>query len=156
MGSDIAYPPVEYIVDGKAAGIDPDIAAALGKQLGVKFEFQNGKFAQLIIGLQSKRFNVVMSAMNDTKDRQNGFDSDTGKKVGNGKVGATAAMIFSADDGCDVGCDTGAPVSEDYQPGENDFNGSVKGVEIAIAAATENADHLVSPADAMRMALARQ
>ncbi|MFC9633628.1 ABC transporter substrate-binding protein [Streptomyces mirabilis] len=84
VGSDIAYPPVEYTQSGKAVGIDPDIADALGKQLGVKFEFQNGKFAQLIVGLQAKRFNMIMSAMNDTKDRQNGIDSDTGKKVGNG------------------------------------------------------------------------
>jgi len=84
VGSDIAYPPVEYMDNGKAVGIDPDIAAALGKQLGVDFDFQNGKFAQLIVGLQSNRFNVIMSAMNDTKDRQNGIDSDTGKKVGNG------------------------------------------------------------------------
>ena len=29
-----------------------------------------------------------------------------GKKVGEGKIAATAAMIFSADDGCDVGMDT--------------------------------------------------
>ncbi|WP_328448329.1 ABC transporter substrate-binding protein [Streptomyces sp. NBC_00386] len=84
VGSDIAYPPVEYIQSGKAVGIDPDIADALGKQLGVKFEFQNGKFDQLIVGLQSKRFNAIMSAMSDTKDRQNGVDSDTGKKAGNG------------------------------------------------------------------------
>ncbi|MFB7247817.1 atrA protein [Streptomyces populi] len=84
IGSDIAYPPVEYMESGKAVGIDPDIADALGKQLGVKFEFQNGKFDQLIVGLQSKRFNAVMSAMSDTKDRQNGIDSDTGKKAGNG------------------------------------------------------------------------
>ncbi|MFF3885257.1 ABC transporter substrate-binding protein [Streptomyces sp. NPDC001914] len=84
VGSDIAYPPVEYMESGKAVGIDPDIADALGKQLGVKFEFQNGKFDQLIVGLQSKRFNAVMSAMSDTKDRQNGIDSDTGKKAGNG------------------------------------------------------------------------
>ncbi|WP_405882418.1 ABC transporter substrate-binding protein [Streptomyces sp. NBC_01136] len=84
VGSDIAYPPVEYMESGKAVGIDPDIADALGKQLGVKVDFQNGKFAQLIVGLQAKRFNMIMSAMNDTKDRQNGIDSDTGKKVGNG------------------------------------------------------------------------
>ncbi|WP_371669176.1 ABC transporter substrate-binding protein [Streptomyces sp. NBC_00289] len=84
VGSDIAYPPVEYMESGKAVGIDPDIADALGKQLGVKFDFQNGKFDQLIVGLQSKRFNVIMSAMNDTKDRQEGVDSDTGKKVGDG------------------------------------------------------------------------
>jgi polar amino acid transport system substrate-binding protein len=84
VGSDISYAPVEFMQDGKAAGIDPDIADALGKQLGVRFEFQNGKFDQLIVGLQAKRFNMIMSAMNDTKDRQNGIDSDTGKKVGNG------------------------------------------------------------------------
>ncbi|MFF4896781.1 ABC transporter substrate-binding protein [Streptomyces sp. NPDC001068] len=84
VGSDIAYPPVEYMEGGKAVGVDPDVADALGKQLGVRFDFQNGKFAQLIVGLQSKRFDMVMSAMNDTKDRQNGIDSDTGKKVGNG------------------------------------------------------------------------
>ncbi|GAA3219074.1 ABC transporter substrate-binding protein [Streptomyces thermocoprophilus] len=84
VGSDIAYPPVEFMQSGKATGIDPDIADALGKQLGVKFDFQNGKFDQLIVGLQSNRFNVIMSAMNDTKDRQEGVDSDTGKKVGKG------------------------------------------------------------------------
>jgi arylsulfatase len=65
-------------------------------------------------------------------------------------------MIFSADDGCDVGCDTGAPVSEDYGPHGNEFTGLVKGVEIAIAAASVDADHLVSPMEAVRIALARQ
>ncbi|HEY1980548.1 MAG TPA: arylsulfatase [Xanthobacteraceae bacterium] len=79
-----------------------------------------------------------------------------GKQVGTGKVGATAAMVFSADDGCDVGCDSGSPVSEDYGPRGNEFSGVVKGVEIAIAAAAESSDHLVSPAEAIRIALARQ
>lgn len=84
VGSDISYAPVEYIKDGKAVGIDPDIADALGKQLGVKFDFQNGKFDNLIVGLQAKRFQVIMSAMSDTKDRENGVDSGTGKTVGKG------------------------------------------------------------------------
>ena len=84
VGSDIAYPPVESMQNGKAVGIDPDIADALGKQLGVRFEFQPNKFDNLIVGLQAKRYQVIMSAMSDTKDRQNGIDSNTGKKVGNG------------------------------------------------------------------------
>ena len=84
VGSDIAYPPVEYMQGGKAVGIDPDIAEALGKQLGVKLQFENGKFDSLIVGLQANRYNVIMSAMNDTKDRQNGVNSDTGKKAGTG------------------------------------------------------------------------
>jgi arylsulfatase A-like enzyme len=79
-----------------------------------------------------------------------------GKKVGEGDVGATLAMIFSADDGCDVGEDTGAPVSPDYGPHGNAFNGQIKGVQLAIADAAENAAHLVSPADAIRLAMARQ
>jgi arylsulfatase A-like enzyme len=79
-----------------------------------------------------------------------------GKKAGEGKVPATAAMVFSADDGCDVGEDTGAPVSEDYGPHGNAFTGHVKGVQIAIAAAAEATGHRVSPEEAIRVAMARQ
>ena len=79
-----------------------------------------------------------------------------GKKVGEGKVAATAAMIFSADDGCDVGVDTGSPVSPDYGSRGNEFTGRVKGVQFAIAEAAVSADHLVSPEEAVRIAMARQ
>jgi len=79
-----------------------------------------------------------------------------GKQVGEGTVPMTLAMVFSADDGCDVGEDSGAPVSPDYGPRGNAFNGRVKGVQIAIADAAGNADHLVSPAEAIRIAMARQ
>jgi len=85
VGSDIAYAPVEFKDDaGKTVGIDPDLADAMGKQLGVKFEFENGTFDTLLGGLRSKRYDIAMSAMTDTKDRQEGVDSDTGKKVGEG------------------------------------------------------------------------
>ncbi|GAA0471069.1 ABC transporter substrate-binding protein [Streptomyces stramineus] len=84
VGSDIAYPPVEFKKNGKVVGIDPDIAAALGKELGVRFEFNNGTFDSLLIGLRSKRYDMAMSAMTDTKDRQEGKDSKTGKKVTDG------------------------------------------------------------------------
>jgi len=79
-----------------------------------------------------------------------------GKKAGDGKIGATAAMIFSADDGCDVGVDTAAPVSPDYEAQGNEFSGRVKGVQLAIAADAVSVDHLVSPEDAIRIAMARQ
>jgi arylsulfatase len=79
-----------------------------------------------------------------------------GKKVGEGKVAATAAMIFSADDGCDVGVDTGAPVSPDYGPRGNEFSGHIKGVQLAIGGDAESVDGLVSPEEAIRIAMARQ
>ncbi|MCF3962697.1 ABC transporter substrate-binding protein [Streptomyces fuscigenes] len=83
VGSDIAYAPVEFTdKSGKTAGMDPDIGAALGRQLGVKVNFQNGTFDSLVTGLRAKRYDMIMSAMTDTKDRQNGIED--GKKVGAG------------------------------------------------------------------------
>jgi len=79
-----------------------------------------------------------------------------GKPVGDGTVPMTQAMVFSADDGCDVGVDSGAPVSPDYGSRENAFTGVVKGVQLAIADAAENSDHLVSPEEAIHLAMARQ
>ncbi len=79
-----------------------------------------------------------------------------GQQDGEGEVGATLAMIFSADDGLDVGKDGGSAVSPDYKPGDNAFNGKVKGVQLAIDEAAEDLDHLLDPADVIRMAMARQ
>jgi arylsulfatase A-like enzyme len=79
-----------------------------------------------------------------------------GKKVGEGNIPATLPTVFSADDGCDVGEDSGAPVSPDYGCRDNGFNGTVKGVQLAIAEAAEAAEHLVKPEDAIRVAMARQ
>jgi arylsulfatase len=79
-----------------------------------------------------------------------------GKKVGEGDIPMTQAMVFSADDGLDVGEDTGAPVSPDYGPHGNAFNGEVKGVQLAIAEAAESADHAIDPKEAIRIAMARQ
>ncbi|MEV0275250.1 ABC transporter substrate-binding protein [Streptomyces sp. NPDC050610] len=84
VGSDIAYPPVEFKQEGQTVGIDPDVAAAIGKQLGVEFKFSNATFDTLLAGLRSKRYDVAMSAMTDNKDRQTGVDPDTKKKVGEG------------------------------------------------------------------------
>lgn len=79
-----------------------------------------------------------------------------GNKVGEGRVEATAMACFSADDGCDVGRDTGAPVSPEYAPANNAFNGEVKGIQLAIADVAQEADHIVEPEKAMAVAMARQ
>jgi arylsulfatase len=79
-----------------------------------------------------------------------------GKKAGEGDIGATLAIVFSADDGCDVGEDTGAPVSPEYGSQGNAFNGEIKGVLLSIADDPANSDHMVKAADAIRVALARQ
>ncbi|SDN24307.1 ABC transporter substrate-binding protein [Actinacidiphila guanduensis] len=83
VGTDASYAPMEQTQNGKIVGIDPDIADALSKQLGVRFEFTNGTFDGLITSLYAGRNDIVMSAMSDTKDRQQGVD-DKGKKTGHG------------------------------------------------------------------------
>lgn len=83
VGSDASYAPMEQTDSGRIVGIDPDIADALSKQLGVKFQFTNGQFDGLITSLYTGREDIVMSAMSDTKARQQGLD-DKGKKVGKG------------------------------------------------------------------------
>jgi hypothetical protein len=65
-------------------------------------------------------------------------------------------MLFSGDDGCDVGVDTGAPVSPDCGSRGNEFSGRVKGVQLAIAEDAVSLDHLVSPEEAVRIAIAQQ
>ncbi|RMI36525.1 ABC transporter substrate-binding protein [Streptomyces triticirhizae] len=77
VGSDIAYAPIEFIDENdEIAGIDPDIGAALGEVLGVDFVFENGTFDGLILGLNNGRHDVIMSAMTDTAERQQGISED--------------------------------------------------------------------------------
>jgi arylsulfatase len=79
-----------------------------------------------------------------------------GQAVGTGRVGATAAMIFSADDTCDVGVEGGSVVTDDYGPHGNAFSGEVNWVQIDLAAAAMDADHLITPEERLRVAMARQ
>ncbi|UGY93576.1 ABC transporter substrate-binding protein [Streptomyces gobiensis] len=77
VGSDIAYAPIEFYDEKKqVTGIDPDIAKAMGDVLGVEFKFANGTFDQLVLGMNTGRHDIVMSAMTDTKERQQGASED--------------------------------------------------------------------------------
>ena len=78
-----------------------------------------------------------------------------GEVVGKGTVAATAPMIFSADDTCDVGMEGGALVADDY-PDPNHFTGQISWVEIDVAEAAEDADHMIDPEERLRIAIARQ
>ncbi|HEX4730251.1 MAG TPA: hypothetical protein VH299_03225, partial [Solirubrobacterales bacterium] len=76
-------------------------------------------------------------------------------EVGDGELGATIPMLFSADETTDVGSDTGTPVSDDY-PRDSNFNGAIEWVQIDIDENSEDLDHLISPEERMRIAMARQ
>ena len=77
-----------------------------------------------------------------------------GQKVGSGRVEETHSLGFSADETCDVGKDAGSPVSPDYDPRGNEFNGEVNWVQIDLG--VEDYDHLISPEERVKFAMSRQ
>jgi arylsulfatase len=53
-----------------------------------------------------------------------------GKSVGSGKIAATEAAIFSADESAGVGIDPETPVSDSYNRASSEFTGSIDKVTI--------------------------
>jgi arylsulfatase len=76
--------------------------------------------------------------------------------VGAGRVEATVPLLFSADETADVGNDTGTPVTDDLAEGQAAFNGRIEWVQIDLDAAAEDVDHLITPEERYRVAMARQ
>ena len=79
-----------------------------------------------------------------------------GAEVGEGRVEATVPMIFSGDETADVGSDTASPVSDDYDDEDSVFTGTVNWVQIDLGEDAEDADHLITPDERLRVAMARQ
>jgi arylsulfatase A-like enzyme len=79
-----------------------------------------------------------------------------GKQVGDGHIDRTHALFFSMDETLEVGCDMGEPVSEDYGPRGNDFNGKVHWVEIDVDQAAKDADHMIGAEERFKIAMTRQ
>jgi arylsulfatase A-like enzyme len=78
-----------------------------------------------------------------------------GDEVGQGRVEHTVPMLFSADETLDLGRDSATPVSDDHGHA-NAFNGRVRWVQVDIDEAAEDVDHLISPEERLRIAMARQ
>jgi arylsulfatase len=78
-----------------------------------------------------------------------------GDKVGDGRVEHTVPMAFSGDETTDLGRDSATPVSDDHGY-DNAFTGRVRWVQIDIDEAAEDVDHLISPDELLRVAMARQ
>ena len=51
---------------------------------------------------------------------------------------------------------SGTPVSDDYGASGNEFSGRVDWVQIDLGEDAEDADHLISPQERLRVAMARQ
>jgi arylsulfatase len=157
------------VPDGGAAGVILSQGGAFG---GMSIYVKEGKpaFCYNLFGLQ--RFKVYGDRAIDPGEHQMrveftydggglGKGGDVklylaGEQVGEGRIDATVPMLFSGDETTDVGGDTGTPVTDDLSYDELVFNGRVRWVEIDLGEDAEDADHLITPEERYRIAMARQ
>ena len=87
VGVEIGYPPMEYFEeDGKTpAGFDIELAKEIGKRLNLEVVFIDTAWDGIFAGLNTNRYDVVMSAATITEERLQSFDfSDP--YIGNGQT----------------------------------------------------------------------
>jgi polar amino acid transport system substrate-binding protein len=70
------YAPMEFKdpASGTLMGLDIDLELALAKQMGVKIEWSESTFEQLIPSLLTGRANLIHSGMTDTEKRRENLD----------------------------------------------------------------------------------
>lgn len=76
IGTEALYPPFESFAEDNETivGLDPDLARSLGQVLGIEVEFTHTAFDGLLTALDGGRFDLVMAAITDTKDREEVYD----------------------------------------------------------------------------------
>ncbi|MFD5922937.1 ABC transporter substrate-binding protein [Kitasatospora sp. NPDC058201] len=85
VGVSYTAPPIVFRrTDGQPDGLDLDIAIALGKVLGVEVRFREvDLFSNVIPGLLDRKYDIGMSGITDTRERERGVDKDN-KQVDEG------------------------------------------------------------------------
>lgn len=66
---DPTYPPMEFERDGQPVGFDIDLARHLARRLGVEPDLVVMDWAGIIAGLNSGRYDLIISSMNITEER---------------------------------------------------------------------------------------
>lgn len=76
VGSDVSYAPLEFYSGPakRVQGFDYDLAQAISAKLGMPLSFKNHDFNGLIPSLRSGTFDLVISAMSDTRARSKQVD----------------------------------------------------------------------------------
>jgi len=71
VGVDDSYPPMEFRDDSNnLVGFDKDLGDAIGKKLGVTMEWVPTKWDGILLALESSRFDMLLSSLSDTPDRE--------------------------------------------------------------------------------------
>ncbi|RAR62469.1 amino acid ABC transporter substrate-binding protein (PAAT family) [Paraburkholderia unamae] len=74
IGADLTYPPYDYTQGATPAGFDPAFMAKLSGHLKLQPGFVDTRFANLILGVNANRFDVIASALYVTPERAKQID----------------------------------------------------------------------------------
>jgi polar amino acid transport system substrate-binding protein len=76
VATDPTYAPNEFVDrDGRTiVGMDVDLIAAIGRQLGLEVDVQKATFDAIIPGLAARRYDVGISSFTDTREREQTVD----------------------------------------------------------------------------------
>ncbi len=87
IAMEIGYPPFEYYAgDGKTpVGFDVELGKAISEKLGLKAEFIDTSWDGILGGLDTGRYDVIMSAMTITDERKQNYTFST-PYIGNGQA----------------------------------------------------------------------
>jgi len=70
IGNGGAYPPFEFVENGNLVGFDIDMGNEIARRMGVKAVWEKFDFNGLIPALQSKRVDILATAMTKTPERE--------------------------------------------------------------------------------------
>jgi arylsulfatase A-like enzyme len=76
-----------------------------------------------------------------------------GSKVSTGRLEHTTPIVFSGDEGMDLGTDTGSPVTDEYE-GRDRYPGTIQWVQIDVG--EDNHSHLITPEQRFHVGMSRQ
>lgn len=74
IGSDVSYPPQEFMKQNTPTGFDLDVGAALASKMCLKSSVVNQAFDSIIPALNAKKFDVIISAVTITDERKQSVD----------------------------------------------------------------------------------
>src|SRR5690625_4326150 len=74
IGSDMTYPPYIYMDEGEPAGFEVEFMNSVAAHMGLEPQYVDTRFAQLIVGIRSNRFDVIASLLYITPERAEVID----------------------------------------------------------------------------------
>jgi polar amino acid transport system substrate-binding protein len=74
IATDASYAPNEFKQNGKIVGFDVDLGNAIAQKIGVKAQFSDVTFDNILPALTSGKYDISLSSFTDSKKREASFD----------------------------------------------------------------------------------